>query len=383
MSRRPIHSPTLMITAMLALCLSRTAVRAQQTSAPPQLAKSLSQSPIGGIQRPGKSAAQNGFETYSKSALGHNPSCVFADDKAQFSFVGPDFQQANTRVDWRLIASERTLASGTSNATRVGDHENKVFYNVTIPTPPLHAGVVLSAKLKLHWPDTKQPFQKTHPVYLYSRTPFAAQQKFLEHAQIKLFDQDGKTAELLDANEIPHTRLLNLAAIDVVTEGILLVGESTSFRKQRRLAESLIHAASRGVSVLCLAPSEGDFPLAINGPASEIRPTQLLLAGNDYLRRYDKRFDRLPSTTSLSLEPLRNEVVIRATQEKSAWSWAVAEYATDKSTSPPGRLMICSLDIVSQWEQSPVPSYLFAHLLQDLAETPPIKEKQNDVFIHE
>jgi len=294
--------------------------------------------------------------------------CVLAGQEAQFGFSLVDGSGENLRVGWSLVSKGRILARGSSNALCMGDGSEAMPYSFTIPIPKLREGVVLPVELKITLAVEGQNLSFTHQLYIYSRDPFPAQKAFLEQAKIKLFDSDGKTAALLEENEIPHTRLLNLAAIDLVTEGIVLVGEGVSFRKQRKLAKSLMQAASRGVSVLCLAPSEGDFPLMVDGHDLHIRPRRFAIADGDFVRRYDKRFDTIASLSNLSLTSRRNEVVISVGEGADHWSWLNLDIPARKTDAADGRLMICCLGIVSRWDSSPVPRHLFAHLLQELTE---------------
>ncbi len=313
-----------------------------------------------------------------------NRSCVFANDKARFLYSaaarpGDAAKNVDWQVDWSLVAGNRTLTRGSGKALVPGDSDIPQ-YVVEIPTPPLRTSVVLPAEMRVTWIADGRKYQHNRPLYMFSRDPFAAQQALWEYVHIKLFDADGKTAILLDENEIPHSRLLNLSAIDLVTEGIVLVGEGVSFRKQRKLPESLLRAAQRGVPVLCLAPSEGDFPLAIRRNGQPVRPSRLELERGDIVRRYDKRFDEIRTVCHLSLESRRNEVVISAANGKDDWSWLNMEFPAEAPGMPSGRLIICGLGIVSLWDTSPVPRYLFVHLLEELTRARSTSEDQEDAF---
>lgn len=326
-----------------------------------------------------------GQETLGESANQlvpvNNRSCVFADDKTLFgySIQNAEARDVDWRVDWSLLAGDRTITRGSSEVRLLGGSDSPQL-NVQIPTPPLRDSVILPVQLQMTWTAGGKKYQHNRPLYIFSRNPFATRKAFLKNAQIKLFDSDSKTVELLDKNEIPHTRLLNLSAIDLVTEGIVLVGEGVSFRKQRKLSESLLRAAQRGVPVLCLAPSEGDFPLAIQQDGQLTRPSRLVLERGEVVRRYDKRFDEVPTICHLSLESRRNEVVISAANGKDDWSWLNMEFPAEAPGMPSGRLIVCGLGIVSHWDTSPVPRYLFVHLLEELTSAQSTLENQEDAF---
>jgi len=310
-------------------------------------------------------------------------SCVFADNKTLFSYFHPDAvaRDVEWHVEWSLMAGARTITRGSGEVMLLGGSDSPQQI-VQIPTPPLRDNVVLPVQLQMTWTAGDKKYHHTRPLFIFSRNPFAVRQAFLEEAQIKLFDVDGETAELLDAHEIPHSRLLNLSAMDRLTEGIVLIGEGVSFRQQRRLAETLFQAAQRGVSVLCLAPSEGALcPLTSEENGQFLQPSRLLLERENVVLRYDKRFDKIPTLSYLALEPRRNEVVISDANDQGGWSWLELEFppeATKKKT--PGRLIVCGLGMVSHWEASPVPRYLFVHLLEELTPTKSNLEEQKDAF---
>ncbi|NOY41293.1 MAG: hypothetical protein GXP26_05595 [Planctomycetes bacterium] len=310
-----------------------------------------------------------------------NRSCVFADEKTFFDYSPKNVaaRHADWQIDWSLMVGARTIARGSSEAIVPADSDVPL-YLAEIPTPTLRDDVVLSAELRMTWTAGRKKYQHNRPLFIFSRNLFPTKQSLLENAQIKLFDADGRTAELLEKNEIPHSRLLNLSAIDLVTEGIVLVGEGVSFRKQRKLAESLLRVAQRGVPVLCLAPSEGDIPLAMRQEGELIRPSRLALERGHVVRRYDKRFDEIPIVCHLSLESRRNEVVLSAIDGKDDWAWLDMEFSPEASGKPPGRLIVCGLGIVTHWDKSPVPRYLFVRLLEELTSIQSTMEKQKNVF---
>jgi len=293
-------------------------------------------------------------------------SCVLAGQEATFTYLPTDMRVADWQVEWSLVAGHRTLQRGGSQALPAPDRDVP-GYKIKIPMPPLRDAVVLPVQLQIIWTADGKTYRHDRPLFIFARNPFAARQAFLEEAQIKLFEVDGKTAELLDEYEIPHSRLLNLSAIDRVTEGIVLVGEGASFREQQKLAESLLRAAQRGVPVLCLAPSEGDIPLMYSN--------RLVLERGEVVRRYDKRFDEIPTVCHFSLEPRRNEVVLSATNDQEGWSWLDMEFPEKSSEKPSGRLIVCGLGMVT-----PVPRYLFVRLLEELSRVPSTEEVQEDVF---
>ncbi len=313
-------------------------------------------------------------------------SCVFAGQEASFAYVPTDMREGNWQVEWSLITEHRTLRRGTSNAMTAPDMDVP-RYLTKIPMPPLRDGVVLTVQLQMQWSAEGRAYQHARPLHIFSRNPFSTRQAFLENAQIKLFDTNGETAKRLDEHEIPHSRLLNLSAIDLVTEGIILVGEGVSFCEQPKLPKALLLAAHRGVRIICLAPTEGEFPLTaliLEDGGQIVRPGRLSVDRADVVQRYDKRFDLLARSYSLSLESF-NKFVIDTDPSPdrppgTTWSWLELGFPAEKSSNPPGKLIVCCLSLVSQWDASPVPRYLFLRLLEEFTSTQPVLEK-SDEFI--
>ncbi|QEG36523.1 hypothetical protein Pr1d_38370 [Bythopirellula goksoeyrii] len=300
-------------------------------------------------------------------------SCFFADDEVSLLYSAAD--EEALRITWSLMANGRTLEQGTSEAAVLADSCVQQIV-VKFPTPHLRVGIVLAAELQTTWISDNAKHHLSRPLTIFSRDPFSSRRSSLENTRIKLFDSDGKTAELFERYDIPHTRLLNLSAIELVTEGLVLVGEGVSFRKQRRLSETLLRAAQRGVSVLCLAPSDGNFPL--NAQQSG-QPSRLILDRGEVVRRYDKHFDSLPTICPLSLVPQRKEVVIGFAQGNSQWSWLNMEFPSESPNASSTKLIVCGLGMVTHWEESPVPRYLFVHLLDELSPAQLTEESQENV----
>lgn len=319
--------------------------------------------------------AQNTEATELLFALDGKAKCVLAGHDASFTYLPVDMRSGAWHVEWLLATAHRTLLQGTGKHLE-GTDLTPPNYILKITMPGFREGLVLPVKLRMKWRNAEGKEQQINrPLYVFSPNPFVGKQTFLKNAQIKLFDPEGKTAELLDKSEIPHTRLLNLSAIDLVTEGIILVGEGTSFREQRRLPQSLISAGQRGVSVLCLAPSDGDLSLA------EQHSRKVTLERGDVVRRYDKRFDEIAAIRPLSLQARKGGMVISTVEENGPWSWVSMEFPANAPGKPSGKIVICGLGVISSWESGPVPRYLFARLLEDFTYRPKPLEEQKDASL--
>lgn len=296
--------------------------------------------------------------------------CVLADSKQPFLYSaveGPnDSANRNWRVQWSLTFGSRTISRGSAKPFIPADSDVPM-YLVEIPMPPLREGVVMSVSLEMTWTDGEEKYEHSRPLHVFSPNTFAEQREFLHDANISLFDPIGKTGKLLEESKIPYTSRPSLASVNSVSEGIVIVGEGVSFSEQRMLAESLLLAASRGVSVLCLAPAEGDFCLKAELDGETRRPNRMDLQRGGVVRRFDKRFDDLVTLSNLSLVSRRNEIVLKTGSTTDEWSWLQLEFPAQPPGKPPGKLILCGMGIMSHWEASPVPRYLVSHLLHELA----------------
>src|SRR5690606_8726014 len=95
--------------------------------------------------------------------------------------------------------------------------------------------------------------------------PFAGRKQIQQAIAISLFDPENSTHKILDQAGYSVKRLRSVAAIESVEGGIVVVGQGVAWDAHRGLAESIHGLASRGTSVLCLAPA--DSPLNI--PSTE------------------------------------------------------------------------------------------------------------------
>ncbi len=198
--------------------------------------------------------------------------------------------------------------------------------------------------------------------------------------RISLLDITGETAEVFERSEIPFTRLPSIAAVDGVDQGLVIVGEGVSLRQQRGLIEALQRAAQRGVSVLCLAPSEGDFDLT-QPNESQSAPLQVEFEQAGVLQRYDKRFALLPTISPLAIESRKTNVVVKTAAESGGWSWLSMTYAAKDSTAKPAKLIVCGFGLIRDWDTSPVPRYLLVRLFDDAAAIQLVQEKEYETHL--
>jgi hypothetical protein len=169
-----------------------------------------------------------------------------------------------------------------------------------------------------------------------------------------------------------------------LTDGLLVIGEGTSWKDQRALGDTMVKTAARGIPVLCLAPADGMIPLpgaeGIGLPA----PGRLAFRGLDVITELDKRLaaaawppDGQIVASRLAIKADRDDVVAEATKDERGWSWIEARY-------PPGKgvLLICGFGIIRDWDAGPAPRYLLSKLFDTLtgekqASPPPSDERKD------
>ncbi len=311
-----------------------------------------------------------------------NRACVFAGRETHIRFSARGVRDMRMRVEWSLAAEGRRLSRGATDIDPKMDGDNQSFFDLRVIMPLLRADVSMSLELRTKCTLDGQERQFSRTLHLFAPDPFTSRAAQLALARVKLFDPGKKTAEVFDACAIPYTRLRSLASIDSVTEGIVIVGEGTSFGSHRTLTGSLMQAARRGLGVLCLAPSNASFPLSFGEEGTPVRPSRLDLQGADFVWRYDERFDTIGGGSRLLLEPRGRDVIVRAVADQPGWSWFRMQLPARDPDGPSGSLIVCGAPIIGNWEDSPVPRYLFLHLLEALTDHSSAPEEREHAHAH-
>jgi hypothetical protein len=293
---------------------------------------------------------------------------VFGDTKTTFHYTVRAGEAIEGRAQWSLAVNRRTVERGEAavKAAAGGAAEVEVAINV----PAVREGVIVEAQLAVGVyaaGEEKPAASYTKTLWIFPRDPFVDRSKWLKELKITLFDPSGKTADVLEKARVPFTFTKNTAALDDLKEGILVIGEGTSWKDHRALGEAVVQAAARDVPVLCLAPGEGSITLPGSTDAELPLSTGLSLRREDVIAELDKRLDSIawPPDGSLSVCRLaikgdRDRVSLEVTQERHAWPWIEARYAGK------GRLLICGFGIVRQWEATPAARYLLSELFSRL-----------------
>ena len=294
---------------------------------------------------------------------------VFSEADVTFHYVIRSDEALAGRLNWSLSVNRRTVEHGQVPLNIPADRAAEMA--VPLKMPEVKPGVILEAQLSaaVYPTGARRPAaEHFKTVWIFPRDPFAEQSEWLKGLKITLFDPEGKTADVLEKVRVPVKFTKNISALDDLKEGMLVIGEGAAWRDYRGLGEAMVKAAARGVPVLCLAPGDGSLVLPGSEGADLPRPAGLTLRQEDVITELDKRLDAGAWTsggrvaaTRLAIKSDRDQVVAAAAKDGPGWGWLEARYAASR-----GRLIVCGLPIIRQWEASPVPRYLLVELFRRL-----------------
>jgi hypothetical protein len=302
---------------------------------------------------------------------------AFAEEEVKILFKVAAEPAIKGRLLWALSTSEKlVILRGEVPCDGAAELE------VKLQLPMVKPGVVFDTLLtaRLHRDGEREPVATYEtPLHIYPRDPFHDRRETLKKQTIKLFDPPGDTAKTLTSLEFPFEQIFNVSAIGELNSGLLLIGEGTSFREERSLAELMVQATARGVPVLCLAPSAGEIelPRPSDEPPGSIA---LVLERNAFVRRLDKRFDdkfwmQQPVTSkhSLTTGGRAPQLLVEIEAGDAGWRWLELQVAAKANAEakepPPTKLIVIALPIIAHWESGPTPRFMFARLLDHVTPT--------------
>lgn len=305
----------------------------------------------------------------------------FGGSEATLRQVIRDTEPHVGRLVWSLSAHGRSLRHGTVDVQHRGD--GPTITDIRVPLPGVKDGVVLDTIFTVALVDGAGGRLATHsrPVRIFAEDPFVDRRLWLERLRIAVFDPVGDTVGVFERSGVPFTPVRGASDIDGMRTGLLVVGEGTSWRAEPGLSATLVAAAARGVSVLCMAPRDGTLPLPAGGDASGSERTKSLsLRGADVIAEIDPRLDwkdwspRGSAVTARMVAAAEGDaVVVRVGRAETEWAWLESRYGS--GAVPGGALVICGFGIVAHWDATPAARYLLAGILSRLEFCPPSPEK--------
>ncbi len=305
-------------------------------------------------------------ETHGKVVPRETWSNYFAEEAVTLHYGGePPFAD---KAVWRLASGNRTIACGEQTVRVSG--ANTIQFTIDFTLPPVKEGVIMPAELTVFAQPIgdRSVFPAKQSLWIFPRNAFADRMMWLESIDIHLFDPESNTAELLEASEIPFSEVDNPDAISTLTNGTIVVGEGASFLEWRALSRLLIDAAQRGLDVLCIAPAESALVLPLGCDAELPKPQHCTLAGNEIIKRLNKLLDHTVwsddgrvSSSTFELQGQHDIIAAISANDDGHWSWIDLDYGPKG-----GKVIVCGFAIISKWDSSPTPRYLFRSILEHL-----------------
>jgi hypothetical protein len=274
-------------------------------------------------------------------------------------------ERYNGTLTWRHSAGQRTIARGEIPVADAGE------VSIRLRIPPVREAVALettlTASLQQRGGD-KVVASHSRRVWVFPRDPFAERRRWLETLEIRLFDPQGDTREAFHSLTIPMQEVRNPAALAHLESGVLIIGEGVSWRNHRALGEMLPAVAARGVAVLCLAPSDGDFILPGTREAEGPAPRTISLRREEVVTKYDKRLDAAAWTSRGELVASRMDVITdrhrvtaQVAADETGWPWLKFDY------SDQGTWIVCGFGVIEHWDASPNARFFLAALFDEFS----------------
>lgn len=294
------------------------------------------------------------------------PRNVFGGQEAEFQFTIESAKAIKGRVTWKLAAGTATVTSGETDLNAGPGAAGKA--NIKLAVPPVKDGVIFSMKLTvaaIEAGQTKPSAEYECDVHSFPKDPFFERGDWLKKLKLALYDTPGHTGKLLTAANVAFEEVRTIEALGELKDGVLIVGEGTSFKEERGLGAALEKLAGAGIVVLCLAPADGELALpGLAGPRGE---QSELLFRRDILHTLDKRLD--PAAWTVEPKTAGTTVGVKAVDGAATgdvsptggWNWVEAR-------SKRGRWAVCGHAVVSRWETGPAPRFAFIRMLEYLTD---------------
>jgi hypothetical protein len=291
---------------------------------------------------------------------------VFGEKETEFRFELASTRKAEVRASWSLASEGSVLVRRETSLLVTPDKPGML--SVRLDLPKARDGIVLplDVTVSVELPGQRESLERR--LWLFSDDPFALEREWLEGLKITLFDPVGETSRLFTRHRISFEQVRTVDQAAAIGEGVLIVGEGTSWSKQRALPRVVLDLASEGIAVLALAPSDGSLPL----PGAENVPTakNILFHRADVITQLDKRLDAVGwppdgklQASGLKILSERGQVVGRFVEGSDEWPWFECHFAR-----PPGKVVMCGFSLVKHWESGPTPRHLFARILERLVD---------------
>ena len=292
-------------------------------------------------------------------------SCMFAGRETTLRYDLPRKTEIGTNVEWKVTVGDRLIARGRSRVGSVDANAADNRFSMSVKTPSLKPGLMISAKLNLECKGEGTPaLECSHPVEIFSPDAFSDRLAALRELNIQLYDPREVTASSLGECKVPFTLRRTLASIDEIENGVLILGEGLDWDRQQAIPRAAVRAAQRGLIVICLAPTEGEIALSVDATNSLKSTQEIKLADDNIIHRFGPKLDTQhwpdgPSAMARFLLQSRNgNRIARISDSEAARPWLEMTTSTSTADFRRGKLMVCGFGIIKYWKSSPVPRYL-------------------------
>lgn len=265
--------------------------------------------------------------------------------------------------------NRRTIHRGEQQIDAAPPEPNVIEIELRIPE--FRSGLRMRAALTIELISQTEDkiADLTRSLTICSREPFANQKRRLEKLNIQLFAPEEKcpTRGVLTKTGIPFKEIHNLAAIEGLSEGTLLIAEGISFELYPGLFPVAATAAENGTRVLFLAPADGAFEMPGAAENKAGQPDSISLRKNSIITDIEKTLDAESwpprgklVQSSFRIEAWGQRVTMKIIDGPGGWPWFEAVYPSK------GRLILLGFPIVESWGASPNPRYLMLKILERL-----------------
>lgn len=270
---------------------------------------------------------------------------------------------------WTLLAHGRVLASGEVDARLTPDKPAVLSIERRLPTLNAGAAFPLQLKVAFRSSDDKKPLcEIVQELWLLSDNPFVDRQKWLQALELQLFDPIGDTATAFQKLDVPFKQLHNADGLSELSQGTVIIGEGASLKDYPSLSKTLPALTMRGVNVICLAAGDGELLLPVQASDDNRAADQFSLRRIDVVGQLDKRLrssrwvpDEQTERSELILTAADTQIRGEIVEAGKGWPWLEVHYS-----QPSARFVYCGFGLIKAWDQSPVPRYLLASLLEAL-----------------
>lgn len=293
---------------------------------------------------------------------------IFADRRVEFNYVVAAEEPFQGRLEWAFSVGPRTIA----RVERAVDAAPRRPVRVAVPLrmPHVKQGVILQARLvvSVHQNNAVgKAVEHEKRIWIFPDDPLTDRSEWLENLKITLFDPEEKTTSIFEEANIPFKVARNVASLEELREGLVVVGEGASLEDYRDLPETMLRLASSGLPVLCLALSEGAVEISATSDRLRIRPRAISLRRRDVIAELDKHLDAVAwphckmAVGALALRIEADRVLAEVSQGGRTWPWVEVDYQKKD-----GRLLVCGFGVIEHWESGPTPRFLLVCMFERL-----------------